>query len=112
MRAAPNAAAGSKIFGDFLELVDRAPLLARQRSDGVLETVVEVVLDQRALGLRDRLLDGVKLLGDVEAFAPGFDHLHDAAQVSLGALQAPGDPEMARMRVGMRMLVCIRAGMG
>ena len=38
-----------------------------------------MVLNQRLLGLRDGLLDGVELLGDVEARPAGLDHLDNAA---------------------------------
>src|SRR6516165_10404790 len=64
IRAAKDGMLASQIFGDRLELVDRAPLLARQRPHDIVEAMVEMILDQHPLPLRDRPLDRVQLLGD------------------------------------------------
>jgi hypothetical protein len=68
----------SQIFGDFLEFVDRAAPLLRQRADNVLKAMIEVILDQRPLRLNDRLLDRMQLLSDVAARPSSFDHFDDA----------------------------------
>ena len=80
---------------------DRAALIARQRTDDVFKAMIEVVLDQRLLGLSDRLLDRVKLLGEVKAWAPGLDHLDDLAQMALRPLQALGDLGMALVEMAI-----------
>lgn len=56
-----------EILRDFFELLDRFALAARQRTDGLLEAVVYVILDQRSLRLAECLLDRMQLLSDVEA---------------------------------------------
>jgi len=81
----------SEILCDRLEL---AALLARQRADRLLEAVLDVVADQRFLGLRIGLLDRVQLLGAVESRPLRLDHADDAAQVSF-APQALDDLGMA-----------------
>src|SRR5437879_4832332 len=83
----PPPRKGSQILADRLELLDRRPRLARQRPDALLETVVDVIVDQRLLGIGDRLLDGVELLHEIEATALRLDHRNDLAQMALGAFQ-------------------------
>src|SRR5829696_9021997 len=87
----------SKIFGDQLELLDRATSLLGGPIDGVVEAMVEMVLDERLLRLADRLLDGVQLLCKLEAGPACLDHLDDAAQMALRTAQPLGD-------VGMRLM--------
>ena len=53
-----------------------------------------MVLDQGLLGLPDRALDRLQLLGDVQAGATGIDHLDNLAQVPVGPLQ-PLDEDLA-----------------
>jgi hypothetical protein len=91
----------SEVLGDFLELFHRAPLLARQRSDGVFQAMVDVVLDERLLGLTDRLLDGVELLGNVEARPSRFDHVDHASKMPLGSLQPLYGVGMGLMENGL-----------
>lgn len=83
-----------QILGDVLELVDRLALLALQRADNIFETMIEMIADQRLLGLADSFLDRVKLLSDVDAGAAGLDHLDDAAQVPVGAVETLDDVGM------------------
>ncbi len=73
-----------QVLGDFLELVDRASLLKRQRADRLFEAMVEVILDQGLLCLRDGLFDRMELLGDVETGPARFDHLDDAPEMAFG----------------------------
>lgn len=40
-----------------------------------VETVIHVIVDQNALGVRHGLLDGLELLGHVEARLADFEHL-------------------------------------
>ncbi|GAB1584145.1 hypothetical protein PPNSA23_40880 [Phyllobacterium phragmitis] len=46
-----------------------------------------MILDQRSLGLADRLLDCMKLLGDVEARPACLDHFDDPLEMAVRALQ-------------------------
>src|SRR5712691_3080038 len=92
----------SEVFRNFLELGDRLPLIARQRSGGGLEAIVDVILDQGPLGLANRLFDGMELLSDVEAGPPPLDHLGDAAEMSFRALQALQNLRVTLMEIGVR----------
>lgn len=49
---------------------------------GVDEAMIDVIVDQRALGARDSVLDRLQLLGDVDAGSLIFDHTDDAAQMA------------------------------
>ncbi|CAK7262250.1 protein of unknown function (plasmid) [Shinella sp. WSC3-e] len=89
----------SEIFGDRLELGHGASLVGGQGADHILEAMVEMVLDQRALGIGDRLFDGMKLLCEIEAGAPVLDHRDDALQMSLGPLQPLDDLGMGLVPV-------------
>jgi len=51
-------------------------------------------VNQDRLGRCDRLFDGVKLLGDIEASTVRLDHLDDVPKVALGALEALGHISM------------------
>jgi len=55
-----------------------------------IEAVIEMIVDQRPLGIRDGVLDRLHLLGDVEARPARLDHLDHGAQMTVGAFQ-PGD---------------------
>lgn len=50
--------------------------------------MIDVILNQRALRLAHRLLDSMKLLGNIHAFATVFDHSNDASQVAVRTLEA------------------------
>ena len=85
---------GSEVFGDLLELFQWRPLTLGKGADRVFQAVVDVVLDQRALGLADRFLDRVQLLGDVHTGATVLYHGDDAAQMALGTFQPFDDFRM------------------
>ena len=55
------------------------------------EAVVDVIMDQHLLGVRDRLLDCVQLLRKFQTTAPVLDHGYGRVQVTLGASQALQD---------------------
>eukprot|EP01042_Synura_sphagnicola_P018570 gene18571-biopygen18369 len=59
-----------------------------------------MVLDQGLLGLPDRALDRLQLLGDLEAGTPGLDHLDDLAQMPIRALQPFDDGGMGFVDMG------------
>ena len=54
------------------------------------QAVVDVVVDQDALGRRHRAFHRRELAGDVEAGFSPFDHPDDVSQMTLGALE-PGE---------------------
>lgn len=83
-----------EVLGDFFELVDGAPAFLIEFSHGIFKAVVDVVLDEDLLGLGDRFLDRVQLLGEVQAGALFIHHLQDAAQMTLRALEARSDRVM------------------
>jgi hypothetical protein len=74
---------------------DRAALVTRQRADDLFETVFDVVVDQRLLGLCNGSFVGMRLLGNLKARPLRFDHVDNAAEVTFGAPQAPDDFGMA-----------------
>jgi hypothetical protein len=54
------------------------------------QAMVDVVMDQRALCLGHRTLDGVQLRCEVKACPPLINHADDAVQMPLGTLQPRG----------------------
>ena len=52
--------------------------------------MVQVIVDQRTLGVHHRLLDRLKLLRDLEAGFARLDHVDHGTKMPIGALQ-PGD---------------------
>jgi hypothetical protein len=80
-----------QVLCDRLELVDRAALIGRNGTDGLFQAVIEVILDQRFLGLADCLLNGMQLLGNIDTGSARLDHLDDALQVTVCPLQAHCD---------------------
>ena len=59
--------------------------------------MVDMVLDQRAFGLLNRLFHGMQLLRDIGAGLRVFDHLDNARQMSVGAFQPFHDVRVSRM---------------
>ena len=55
-----------------------------------------MILNQRLLGLPNRLFNGVQLLGDLEAGPAGLDHLDDAAQMAVGTIEPFDDVGVTR----------------
>lgn len=77
-----------QIFRNFLELPDSNVCLTRVVAHEVLETMVDVVVDERLLGVPDGFLHREELLRDVEAAALLLEHRNDAFEMALGALDA------------------------
>ncbi|MNE93946.1 hypothetical protein D3C80_1918560 [compost metagenome] len=63
--------------------------------------MIDVVLDQRTLGLADGFFHGMQLLSDVDAGPTVFDHADDAAQVPLSTLQPFDDIAMTLVLVAV-----------
>ena len=89
----------SKVLRNALELLDQPSDLARQRRGGILDAVVQVILDQLLLGIADGLLDRVQLLGELHARAIVLEHLDHPRQMAVGALESRGNLGK-RMHVG------------
>ena len=60
-------------------------LIATESIDGVFQTVVNVILDQGAFGLANRLFDGMELLGYIHTGSAIFNHGDDAAKMAFGS---------------------------
>jgi hypothetical protein len=87
----------SQILGDFPELLEGGASFRAGRADGLIKAMADMIVDQRFLGVVDRVLDGLKLLGELQTRPPLFDHVDDHVQVTVGALEALDD-------VGMRVV--------
>jgi len=57
----------------------------------IVEAMVDVVLNQCAFGLGSRLLNGVKLLGDVDTRPLRLDHFYHAEKMAVGTFQPLDD---------------------
>ena len=75
----------------------------------MLQAVIDVILNQGALGLAYGLLHGMQLLRDIHALTAILDHGDDAAQMALGALQALHDIAVALVSVAMAVFVIAHA---
>lgn len=63
----------------------------------MLETMIQMIVDQSLLGLGDRLFHRLELLDDVQAGALALDHLDHRTKVPLCPPQAFDDGRMGRM---------------
>jgi hypothetical protein len=70
-----------------------------QGAHQIFKTVIQVVLYQGFLGLLNRFLDRLQLLGDIKASAPLLQHGYGAAQMSTGSAQAFDDGRVRGMCV-------------
>ena len=79
----------SPIFRDSSELLDGVtrPVAVL----GVDKTMIDVIIDERALCARNRILHRLKLLRNVDAGPLGLNHVDNAAQMPIGPLQPLDD---------------------
>ena len=77
---------------------------AGETLDGMLQAMIDVILDQGAFGLAHGFFHGVKLLGDIHTGTTLFNHGENAAQVPLCSLQSFTDCGMTLMVVAMFVL--------
>ena len=75
-----------------------ASRFARTGANRQLQAVVDVIVDQRPLGVDDRLLNRVQLLSQVHAGPALLDHLHDAAQMAFRPLEPIDDLRVGRVQ--------------
>ena len=79
----------SQILGDRLELSGAWGVAGA--GQGVVEAMVDMVLNQRAFGLRDGLFNSMKLLGDVGAGALCLNHPDYTQKMPVGTFQPLDD---------------------
>jgi len=92
-RANKRSVSASQIFRDCSKLFDG---LARTLAFfGMDQAMIDMVIDEGALGASDSILDCLKLLGNVDARLLGLDHFDDASQMTASAAQALDDGGMA-----------------
>ncbi len=65
----------------------------------MLQAVVNVILDQRFLGLLDGFFDCLQLLGDIYARTTFLQHGDHAGQVSVGSLESVDQSWVASVNV-------------
>ena len=63
-----------EVLGDFFELVDGALPVLVQFAYRILQSVIDMVLNEDLLGLGDGTLDGMQLLGQLKAGTVFFHH--------------------------------------
>jgi hypothetical protein len=63
------------------EFFQRIVIAAGEPLDGMLQAMIDVILDQGAFGLAHGFFHGVKLLGDIHTGTTLFNHGENAAQV-------------------------------
>jgi len=88
-----------EILGELFELVNRIVRRATASTDRVLETVIDVIVDQGLLGLCDRFLDSLKLLCQIHTLASLLDHSDHGAQMTFGTPEAFNDLRVSPMYV-------------
>jgi hypothetical protein len=81
----------SKVFRYFFELANRIARRSTTRPDRILETVIDVIVDQRLLGVGDRLFDRVQLLCEIHALTPLLNHLNNRPEMTVRSLEAIHD---------------------
>src|SRR5690606_10512182 len=86
-----------EILCDIFEFVYGAATFLRKRTDCLFQTMIEMILDEGALGLGNRLFDRVKLLGHIEARPPALNHLDHLLQVPGRSLETFDDFGMCFM---------------
>jgi hypothetical protein len=80
-----------QILRDQLKAPDDSPSSSDAwRVERTIETMSDVIVDQRFLGALDRAFDGLELLCDLGARPPLFDHFYDLFQMAVSALQTAG----------------------
>ena len=68
---------------------------------GGIEAMIDMVMDQLPLRLGDSLLDGIKLLSELNAGPSFAEHGDDPLDVALGPLEPFHDSRMAEMSIGV-----------
>src|SRR4029079_16827923 len=80
------------------ELVQGRARTSASRACRGFEAVIDVIVDQHRLGVRDCFLDGMELLRQLDARPFCHDHGYDRAQMAFGPLKASDDVGMGLMQ--------------
>lgn len=80
-----------QVFGNFFELADAVIRSAGAFTNGMFQTVVDVVMHQGLFSTADRFLHGLQLLRDIQAAAPIFQHGEDAFEVAMSPFEPFND---------------------
>ena len=83
-----HLSATSKIFGDRLELIESLASLATSIAGCNIQAMVKVIVNERLFGLAQRALGGLQLLRHIKSGSACLDHGADAAELTLGTLEA------------------------
>ena len=81
----------SQVLCDGPELSQSGVSLAARGFERLIQAVIDVVMDQRLLGIHDRAFDRLQLLGDLDAGATLLDHPDDRLQMSVRPLEPLDD---------------------
>ena len=81
----------SQIFCDGPELPQGRISLPAGGSDRLIKAMIDVIVDQRLLGVVDRILDRLQLLSKFEAGPPAFDHADDRLKMPFRAPETTDD---------------------
>ena len=92
-----------EILGDSPELGHRLLSVGGIAADAM----TEMVLDQRPFGICNGALNGLKLHRYIGAGASALDHVDNAAQMTVGAIETLHDCGVRRVGMGMRHLLII-----
>lgn len=91
----------SEIPGDFLECLDvfdaRHGPFPRLCCEDMVETSVDVIVNERRLRLNQRPLHRVELLREFHTGAPGLNHGDDFGQMTVRSFQTGNDAGMGSM---------------
>jgi hypothetical protein len=92
--------ASLQIFADGLELLYRPASFARIGAHSMIQAVVDVVMHQSFLGLRDSFLDCMELLSDLKARSTLLNHGDHGSKMALNPFETLHNFGMAVMYLG------------
>lgn len=81
----------SQVLAQRFELSQRRARGLGVAANPVRQTMVDVIMDEFALGIADSMLDGMQLLSELDARSLLLQHGNDGAQMPLGTLQTFND---------------------
>ena len=91
---------GSEVLGDRLEFAECLPRRLGRFADGVVEAMIDVVVNQLLLRRRDGTLDCVQLLRHIQAGPIVRQHRDHVLKVAAGTLEPLGHRVVRGVEVG------------
>ena len=88
----------SEVFRDLPQLLECGSFRLTGGLRRAVEAMGDMIMNQRLLRIVDGVLDGLELLGQLEAWPPLLDHGDHHVQVTAGALEALDDFGMRSVR--------------